>query len=479
MPSKKKLRAEVEGETKAYSVGNDGQQSGQTACIDLSRQPKNMVDYNDITHPLLFEGNEFQRWDVKPHALAHKYSRILGAKHFISGKTDRVCVALTQDESAAEQSGKATEGLQSLLDAAVPSSFGRGSDDVFDEAVRKGKEVKADRLDVKFAPRRYSHTNTPLNISETDMQTSVAEWLRVPTDCVLLKCSKLALYEVGGHFSTHRDTNRGPEHVATLLVSVPSEYEGGEFVLTLPTGEEEVWAPAGKPEYFAFHSDLEHVVRPVTKGLRASLQYDVYTKASDKDDYSQYVGGVGGMHPEELFYTPKDLVKSVDLHGHADAGVDAFVAALSEHVTDAKGVVLPLLHLYTKTSIRPRFLKSVDRVLFDRILKAGYTVALEPVKCDVTYSFDPTEVSATVGCVAPIARCYAAAADGSVMELAPSESAMRKIDDAEYVLTSGLNTKLLRDTPYAEHTGNEAAEGHLVYFSGVMVVLRSDAEKAV
>ena len=56
---------------------------------------------------------------------------------------------------------------------------------------------------------------------------------------------------------------------------------------------------------------------------------------------------------------------------------------------------------------------------------------------------------------------------------------MRKIDGAEYVLTSGLNTKLLSYSPYIEYTGNEAAEGHRVYFSGVMVVLKSDAEKAV
>ena len=186
MPADKKLRAEIEGpnNTCTTTVGKDGQQSGQTTCVDPPPQPKNMVDYDDLTHPLLFEGKKLQRWDVTPHALAHKYSRILGAKHFISGKTDPFRVSLKQDESAAEQSGKAPEGLQSLLDAAVPSLFGRGSDDVFDEAVRKGKEVKADRLDAWF--------------SEMDIQLHIAKWLRVPYNCVRLECSKLALYEVEG-----------------------------------------------------------------------------------------------------------------------------------------------------------------------------------------------------------------------------------------------------------------------------------------
>ena len=432
-----------------------------------------MVDYNDLTHPLVCGGVQ---WNVKLHALSHKYSRILEAKHFISGQTDSVAVVLKSDASDAKQQRCTPEGLKSLLDAAEPSLFGHGSDNVYDESVRKGKEVKADRLDIKFVVRDYIHGDKFIDIRETSVPRFIARWLRVPFDCVRLGCSKLALYEVGGHFSTHRDTNRGPEHVATLLVSVPSEYEGGEFVLTLPTGEEKVWAPAGKPEFFAFHADLEHVVKPVTKGLRASLQYDVYVKASGKndlDEYSPHDLFEGTTDPKSVRHTNAAL-KSVKSLKHIDDAVDAFVAALSEHVTGKKAIALPLVHLYTKTSIRPRYLKSIDRVLFDRVLKAGYTVALEPVKCEVRY-YIGWEKSATVTCVAPVERCYTAAADGAVTERPPSKPVMRQIKAAHYVLTTGVNSKLLHYSPYVEYTGNEAAEGHRVYFSGVMVVAKGDA----
>ena len=459
---------------------------GALSTTAIAPSQAKMVDYNDLTHPLLFEGDRTVSWNVKPHALTHKYSPILEAKHFISGETNSVAVVLKSDASHSKQQRCTPKVLKSLLDAAEPSLFGHGSDNVYDESVRKGKEVKADRLDIKIVAD-YSDDDELIDISETNIPSEIADWLRVPSDCVRLECSKLALYEVGGHFSTHRDTNRGPEHVATLLVSVPSKYEGGEFVLTLPTGEEKVWAPGGEPEYFAFHADLEHVVKPVTKGLRASLQYDVYTKAAaDKKDLEPDAKSMEDPDDceseEELKedlddYEPYDLFrggtdpKSVR---HTDAAVDAFVAALSEHVTGKEAIVLPLVHLYTKTSIRPQYLKSIDRVLFDRVLKAGYTVALEPVKCEVKYLEDPSEKSATVKCVASIERCYTVAADGAVTERPPSKPVMRQIKAAHYVLTSGVNSKLLHDYPYAAYTGNEAAEGHLVYFSGVMVVAKGD-----
>jgi hypothetical protein len=42
---------------------------------------------------------------------------------------------------------------------------------------------------------------------------------------------KLALYEQGGHFASHRDTSHSDDHLGTLLVEVPSPHTGGRLVL--------------------------------------------------------------------------------------------------------------------------------------------------------------------------------------------------------------------------------------------------------
>jgi hypothetical protein len=43
---------------------------------------------------------------------------------------------------------------------------------------------------------------------------------------------KLLLYEEGGFFKTHRDTEKADGMFATLVLQLPSTFTGGEFVVT-------------------------------------------------------------------------------------------------------------------------------------------------------------------------------------------------------------------------------------------------------
>ena len=43
-----------------------------------------------------------------------------------------------------------------------------------------------------------------------------------------LKLYKLAIYQPGGHFQTHRGTVHAADHKMTLLVEVNSEHSGGD-----------------------------------------------------------------------------------------------------------------------------------------------------------------------------------------------------------------------------------------------------------
>ncbi|KIK34124.1 hypothetical protein CY34DRAFT_68126, partial [Suillus luteus UH-Slu-Lm8-n1] len=74
---------------------------------------------------------------------------------------------------------------------------------------------------------------------------------------------KLAIYGEGGHFDWHRDSTHSDAHHGTVLVSLNTEWEGGNLLLRHQG-----------PVVVAFYTDTEHKVMPVTKGTRLMLQYD-------------------------------------------------------------------------------------------------------------------------------------------------------------------------------------------------------------
>lgn len=51
---------------------------------------------------------------------------------------------------------------------------------------------------------------------------------------------KLLLYEEGAHFKPHRDSEKAPGMFATLAVCLPSQFEGGDLVLSFG-GQQLVW----------------------------------------------------------------------------------------------------------------------------------------------------------------------------------------------------------------------------------------------
>lgn len=92
------------------------------------------------------------------------------------------------------------------------------------------------------------------------------------------KLYKLLIYGPGDFFVSHRDTEKEPHMVGTLVVALPARWEGGDLVvrhagrsrtLCLQTdGADELsWA--------AFYCDCEHELQPVTAGHRLVLVYNL------------------------------------------------------------------------------------------------------------------------------------------------------------------------------------------------------------
>jgi hypothetical protein len=132
-----------------------------------------------------------------------------------------------------------------LLAASKGSSFGKGPETVYDESVRKGNEITADQL-VIISNRRdyfreiyYDFENDLMNCICEEMKTNPRLETVLNNDFEI-KLYKLAIYQPGGHFQTHRDTVHTANHKMTLLVEVNSKHLGGDLILSR-NGEEIRW----------------------------------------------------------------------------------------------------------------------------------------------------------------------------------------------------------------------------------------------
>ncbi|POM75434.1 Hypothetical protein PHPALM_7464, partial [Phytophthora palmivora] len=161
-----------------------------------------------------------------------------------------------------------------LIEKCEKSPFGHNFATKLDENVRKSWQLPPDQVELK---------NPQWQIGMEKMTTIIAEQLGyndVPLQCVLYK---LLVYEEGGHFIKHQDTEKEDGMIATLVIQPPSLHEGGDL-LVYADGEVKHRHDFGKSDgtatylpHFAVHyADAEHAVEKVTKGYRLVLVYSRY-----------------------------------------------------------------------------------------------------------------------------------------------------------------------------------------------------------
>lgn len=208
----------------------------------------------------------------KDHAISNRLQALgATAKTFATGKRKNIFRTLVIDGkhevgSFNREKNKFVLDVEKLSSLAKPAGFGKGSETVYDSFVRNGLEIAANRIYVK--------TNSDV-VDELQTFAPFGKKL-VP------KLYKMHIYEQGGHFQKHADTLHGPNHYATLLIPVPTEYEGGKLVLEA-NGRENI-IDLKETDYVAFLTDLKHQVLPVKTGHRVVLQYDLYLVPEDQTE---------------------------------------------------------------------------------------------------------------------------------------------------------------------------------------------------
>ena len=167
--------------------------------------------------------------------------------------------------------------VRALVAAAERAPYGKGAETLVDRSVRDCWQIGPER--VRLAGAAWPETFAGI-------LGSAAAGLGCPPDRLDAQLHKLLIYEPGGFFSAHRDTEKADGMVATLSVSLPAAGAGGELVVRHRDRESVIDMTADEPSelaFAAFYADCTHEVRPVTEGHRVSLVFNLSLRPGDDD----------------------------------------------------------------------------------------------------------------------------------------------------------------------------------------------------
>ncbi len=178
-------------------------------------------------------------------------------------------------EGARSLSFPITEGqARSLAAVAEPAPYGRGEQTLVDSSVRACRQI--DAAQVRITGGAWWDTLA-------QVVGLAAAGLGCPPEHTSGQLYKLLVYEPGGFFAPHRDTEKVDGMVATLVVSLPVAGTGGELVIRHRERQAVVDLRTDEPSelaFAAFYADCVHEIRPVTAGHRIVLVYHLVVRAA-------------------------------------------------------------------------------------------------------------------------------------------------------------------------------------------------------
>jgi predicted 2-oxoglutarate/Fe(II)-dependent dioxygenase YbiX len=238
-----------------------------------------------------------------------------------------------------------------IITIASKSPFGRKEETLFDDKVRNSWQLD---------PSQFTITNPDWpNILQSLLQEKVVSGLGVPHK---IRCTlyKLLLYEKGGHFKAHRDTEKEDGMFGTMIVQLPCSYTGGEIIIehSNRTHKFDLTENAKFMPYFAaFYADCQHQITEVTDGYRLCLIYNlVYTGSEEiqvRDqgaviDRLKRICDKWDAEEDKLIYLLSHKYSNAGLSFKTLKGQDAVIAQVLKRMKQA-GYLDLYLTLLTKT----------------------------------------------------------------------------------------------------------------------------------
>jgi len=238
-----------------------------------------------------------------------------------------------------------TMQANALIQVAQKAPFGKGRQTIIDNNVRSVWEIDAANL--YFTGGQWA-------VFLESLLSKIKPQLGIEDYTISAHLYKMLIYEKGGFFLSHKDSEKEKGMFATLVIGLPCKHTGGELVVSFEGKEEVIDFAEGsadyKISYAAFYADCDHEIKPVTSGHRVCLVYNLV---------QQKVGNE--IHP-------------VSVKTHAIKLASLLTA--QEKLGDTKPYIVLLGHQYTPENFGVNALKLNDRtkaaILLEAAQKAGF-----------------------------------------------------------------------------------------------------------
>jgi predicted 2-oxoglutarate/Fe(II)-dependent dioxygenase YbiX len=161
-----------------------------------------------------------------------------------------------------------TVQAEALVQVAEQAPYGRGSETLVDTAVRRTWQIAAEH--VRLTGRRWAADLAEV-VERVRLGLAVAGTIEA-------QLYKLLVYDTGGFFIAHRDTEKAAGMFGTLVVVLPGDYRGGELIIRHQGQEVCVDLHREEPSeaaFAAFYADCLHEVLPIVSGHRLALIYNL------------------------------------------------------------------------------------------------------------------------------------------------------------------------------------------------------------
>ncbi len=161
--------------------------------------------------------------------------------------------------------------------AAERAPYGRGDKTLVDETVRKVWQI---------APEKLTISGKAWAFAFADIVQNVADALGCGDASVEAEFYKVLVYDEGAFFVSHRDSEKTGGMFGTLVVSLPSEHEGGTLIIRHAGREVRHELRCEEPSevrYAAFYADCDHEVLPIASGYRVCLIYNLVQRVAKSD----------------------------------------------------------------------------------------------------------------------------------------------------------------------------------------------------
>jgi 2OG-Fe(II) oxygenase superfamily len=154
-----------------------------------------------------------------------------------------------------------------LCEIARPARYGLRNQTRLDRRVRDTWEIPKSRISIDQP--RWRRTLLP-QLDRIRRDLGLPEGSRLTAEL-----HNMLVYEPGQFFVSHQDSEKKDDMIATLVVILPSDFTGGGMVLEHHGETITVSGSRGKLTFVAFYADCHHRVRPVTRGYRVVLTYNL------------------------------------------------------------------------------------------------------------------------------------------------------------------------------------------------------------